>query len=93
MPSDPPLDKPSVTSGSGGVHTNPWNWLLLVPFVMLITPLFNSDEPRLIGIPFFYWFQFLCVPLGVLCVAIVYVKTRHIKGAPARDELDDEGSR
>lgn len=31
--------------------------LLLVPFVAtLIPPLYNYDEPRLFGLPFFYWY-------------------------------------
>ncbi|WP_250549422.1 DUF3311 domain-containing protein [Pseudonocardia sp. H11422] len=42
---------------------------------MLVTPLFNSIEPRLFGVPFFYWSQFAWVPVGVLCVAIVHRKT------------------
>jgi len=33
---------------NGGLRVNPWNLLLLVPFLMLITPLFNSDQPRLL---------------------------------------------
>ncbi|MGH3767517.1 MAG: DUF3311 domain-containing protein [Pseudonocardiaceae bacterium] len=53
-----------------------WNLLLLVPLVALVTPLFNRDEPRVFGFPFFYWMQFLFIPLGVVCVAVVYVRTR-----------------
>jgi len=37
---------------------------------------FNSDSPRLFGLPFFYWYQFLWVPIGVVCVGTVYLKTR-----------------
>ena len=92
-PEKPPLKTPSVTSGSGGLHHSPWNWLLLVPLLMLITPIFNSDEPRLFGLPFFYWYQFLWVLVGVICVAIVYAKTKHIRGAAARDEFEDEEGR
>lgn len=57
-----------------------WNLLLLVPMLMLITPWFNRDQPRLIGLPFFYWYQFAFVPIGVACVAIVYVMTRKASG-------------
>lgn len=89
-PPEKPPEHPSVTSGSGGLHFSPWNLLLLVPLLMLITPIYNSDEPRLFGLPFFYWFQFVFVAIGVICVAIVYVKTRHIRGAAARDEIADE---
>lgn len=54
-----------------GLRWNPWNALLAVPLLMLITPLYNSIEPRLFGMPFFYWSQFLWVPIGVVCVAVV----------------------
>ncbi|MCW2945193.1 MAG: hypothetical protein JWR24_1910 [Actinoallomurus sp.] len=54
-----------------------WNWLLVVPVVVpLLTFLFNRDKPRLAGFPFFYWAQFAFVVLGVVCTAIVYLKTR-----------------
>jgi hypothetical protein len=53
-----------------------WNLLLAVPLLMLITPFFNKAEPSLFGMPFFYWYQFAFVPVGVICVGIVYVKTK-----------------
>jgi hypothetical protein len=38
--------------------------LLLVPFVALLwVPFYNSIEPAIWGIPFFYWYQFLWVVL------------------------------
>src|SRR5258708_5715363 len=37
-----------------------WNVLRLVPFVALLwVSVYNSIEPALWGIPFFYWYQFL----------------------------------
>jgi len=40
------------------------NLLLLLPFVALLwVPFYNSIEPVLWGIPFFYWYQFLWVLL------------------------------
>ena len=53
-----------------------WNLLLLVPLLILVTPVYNRIEPRLLGFPFFYWYQFLWVPVGVICTAVVYLKTR-----------------
>jgi hypothetical protein len=50
--------------------------LLLVPLLILVTPVYNRIEPRLLGFPFFYWYQFLWVPVGVICTAVVYLKTR-----------------
>ena len=49
--------------------------MLLVPLLVLVTPVFNRDEPRVFGFPLFYWVQFLFIPLGVACVAVVYCKT------------------
>ena len=57
---------------------SPWNWLLLIPVVVpLLTFLYDGDEPRLFGFPRFYWMQLSFLGLGVLCPAIVYLKTRH----------------
>jgi hypothetical protein len=50
--------------------------LLLVPLLMLITPWYNFDGPRVFGLPFFYWYQFMFVPVGVICVGVVYAKTK-----------------
>jgi uncharacterized membrane protein len=54
-----------------------WAILLLVPFVALLwVPIYNSTEPTLLGFPFFYWYQFLWVPITSLLILIVYLKTR-----------------
>ena len=54
-----------------------WYWLLLIPLVgTLIPPIYNHEDPTLIVIPFFYWYQLLWVPLGVAITALVYRKTR-----------------
>ena len=86
-----------TTGKPDGLRWNPWNVLLAVPLLMLITPLYNSIEPRLFGMPFFYWSQFLWVPIGVVCVAIVYLKTRDevapdAPGAPRDVDDLDEGT-
>ena len=85
-------------SGVGGLRMSAWNLLLLVPFLMLVTPWFNRLEPRLFGMPYFYWVQFVWVVVGVVSVGIVYVKTRDEKNprAPGEDvDVDelDEGTR
>ncbi|GII60737.1 hypothetical protein Skr01_08220 [Sphaerisporangium krabiense] len=52
---------------------SPWNWLLLAPIVIpLITPLYNADEPRLLGFPLFYWLQLAFIVLGVATTTLVY---------------------
>ena len=62
------MSKPSV---------RPLGWLqvllLAIPCVaVLIVPFFNRVEPELWGIPFFYWWQMLWVPLSGVFVALVY---------------------
>ncbi|MGH8460417.1 MAG: DUF3311 domain-containing protein [Stenotrophobium sp.] len=50
-------------------------WLLLllaVAAVSLWVPLYNRDQPRLAGIPFFYWFQFAWIVFSALCTALAY---------------------
>jgi hypothetical protein len=43
--------------------------LLLAPCVVALwASFYNSVEPRLFGVPFFYWFQLLLVPLSALCI-------------------------
>ena len=61
--------------GSGG-STRRWAALLLIPFVALLwVPFYNSVEPRLWGIPFFYWYQFLWVVLTSVVIVWVHRKT------------------
>jgi Protein of unknown function (DUF3311) len=53
-----------------------WHLLLLVPFVALLwVPFYNSIEPALWGIPFFYWYQFLWVILTSVLVFVVHHRT------------------
>lgn len=81
--------------GTSGLRWSPWNLLLLVPLLWLITPIFNRTGPELFGMPFYYWFQFLGIAVGVLCTTIVFVKTKDAPtttapGTPADvDELDE----
>jgi hypothetical protein len=47
--------------------------LLLLPFIgMLWVSSYNTLEPTLGGVPFFYWYQLLWVLLGAAIVAVVY---------------------
>lgn len=50
-----------------------WNWLLVIPVVIpLLTPLYNADKPRFIGLPMFYWLQIAFIVLGVGATTIAY---------------------
>ena len=58
------------------------SWLLVLPIVGLAVPWFyNAVEPRMFGVPFFYWAQMAWVPVGVLCTIV---------GASKRGLEDDE---
>ncbi|MDQ0755674.1 DUF3311 domain-containing protein [Arthrobacter sp. B3I4] len=47
--------------------------LLLVAIVVpLFVPAYSFDEPRLAGIPFFYWYQMAWIPVTAALVGISY---------------------
>ncbi len=58
-----------------------WRWwylLFLIQFVAVLwPPFYNGLYPALAGIPFFYWYQLLCVIIGAILTAIVYLATEH----------------
>jgi hypothetical protein len=59
--------------GATRERSNWWLLLLLVPFVGLLYPPFYARlEPELWGFPFFIWYQFLWVFIGVAVTALVY---------------------
>ena len=72
-------ERPAPEAGASGRTSrdrSPVNWLLLVPMLLVIwPPLFNKVDPKLFGIPFFYWFQLAVIPIGVACTAAAYLAT------------------
>ena len=47
--------------------------LLLIPFIAVLwVPFYDSVEPMLFGVPFFYWYQLLWIVLGALLLFPVY---------------------
>ncbi len=43
--------------------------LLLIPCLLsLAVPYYNSIEPRLFGLPFFYWFNLALIPVSILFI-------------------------
>lgn len=49
-------------------------WFLLAPFISLLYPPFYAKiTPRLLGMPFFIWYQFLWIFLGALIIGLVYL--------------------
>lgn len=54
-----------------------WLLLMALPWVGLLWPPFYArTEPVLWGFPFFYWYQFLWVPLSAVLTGVVYLATR-----------------
>ena len=48
-------------------------FLLALPFIGLLwVPFYNQETPELFGFPFFYWYQFLWVPITSLLIWIVF---------------------
>jgi hypothetical protein len=65
-----------------------WYLLLLIPIVgLLATPIYAKMDPRLLGVPFFYWYQFAWVPVSVAITYFVYTRTR-TRGLPPDDRGD-----
>jgi hypothetical protein len=66
-----------VTARVARSDHHPINWLLLVPLVItLFPPLYNSIDPTLADIPFFYWYQLAAILVSVVVTLVVYRKTR-----------------
>ena len=64
--------------------------LLAVPFAAMIAiGFYNRTEPAFAGIPFFYWYQLLWIPLGALLLLPVYRAEESVrKNGPKGDAGD-----
>jgi hypothetical protein len=59
-----------------------WQLLLVLPFVgELWVPFYDHIEPKLGGVPYFYWYQFLWVLVGAGLTAVVYFATERDHGS------------
>lgn len=48
--------------------------LLIIPFIALLwLPFYAHYDPTVLGVPFFYWYQFLWVIIGVIITAFGYL--------------------
>jgi hypothetical protein len=48
----------------------------LLPFFGTFFPwIYNTEDPKLFGIPFFYWYQMAWVPISVGLMVVVYRAT------------------
>jgi hypothetical protein len=75
-PADPAFT-PDARARAERHDRSPWNWLLLLPLVVtLFPPIYNSIDPRLFNVPFFYWYQMAAIVLSVVVTLAVYQKSR-----------------
>lgn len=82
---------PNGKAGSG-LRFRAWNLLLIIPLFTLITAIYNKTDPTLYGMPFFYWFQFVGILVGVACTSLVYLMTKDEPAPVATDAgLDGNG--
>lgn len=60
-------------TGRRGARLRLVHLLLAVPFIAMIwIGSYDETEPAIAGIPFFYWYQLLWVPLGALFLLPVF---------------------
>jgi hypothetical protein len=60
----------------------PWRVLLVIPAAIAVaTPLYARGTPSLVGVPFFVWFQFLLVLIGMAVTLVVFGLERNSRGA------------
>ena len=72
-----PPDRRAVGRAPVNERNKGWYWLFLLPFFGAFFPwIYNTNDPEFIGIPFFYWYQMLWVPLTVILTVIVYIQTK-----------------
>jgi hypothetical protein len=69
-PSNNPPPEPARLRWKAG------NLLLAIPFLGLVTPLFNRTDPVLFGWPFYYWGYLVAVLVGCALIAGMIRLTR-----------------
>lgn len=63
----------SMPGGDGRSARHRIDWILVIPFIAMLVPqLFDYREPSLGGMPFFYWYLLVWIPLTSLLTWIVY---------------------
>jgi hypothetical protein len=60
--------------------------VLLAPAVVLplLVGIYDKNDPELWGFPFYYWFQFLLIPIAAVLTTIAYRLSK------ADDKADDK---
>ena len=66
--------------------------VLLVPAVVLplLVGVYARTDPQLWGFPFYYWFQFLLIPVAAVLTTTAYLLTRGDERPPDGAGRDDD---
>jgi hypothetical protein len=76
-PTPPSPRVPTTGRHVGNFNFRLVNLLLLIPLIGTLPPMFyNSVNPQIGGMPFFYWYQLLWIPISVTVTYVVYRATR-----------------
>jgi hypothetical protein len=64
--------------------------LIVIPYIAVFwVSSYNTAEPALFGIPYFYWYQLLWVLISMGILAIAYFSLREVP----QDDSDDQAGR
>ncbi len=69
--------------GMKGIHVVQIILLLIPSIVNFFTPLYNSATPTALGLPFFYWFQIVMLPISALFYLVYSYLQRHSAEGPS----------
>jgi len=76
---------------SGGRTAGSWEVVAVLLAVAIVVPLlvflYDSESPTLFGFPFYYWFQFLMIPV---VSALTYVAFRISAAATRRERREHQ---
>ena len=66
--------------------------LLLIPFVALLwVPFYAAATPQAAGMPFFYWYQLLWVPIVAVVSWCAYLLSKFAQGGPPAAAASSSG--
>jgi hypothetical protein len=69
--------------------------VLLVPAVVLplLVGIYDSVDPELFGFPFYYWFQFLLIPVAATLTTTAFLLTRGERPPASPEDDQTQGIR
>jgi hypothetical protein len=51
-------------------------WLIIPCLIAVAVPFYNTIEPKLSGVPFFFWFQLGLIPVSAFFIFLAYIGDR-----------------